>query len=138
MTNKKDSEFSAASPEVGRISGAQHLEAQASLPNVKAQRWKWLARFVRLCREATAQKVTTTYIRCSAWLGSVDRDSFFISDDCLVNLEYLYYAEKMHFKNHNPDQKPIWKLYFKTEGKTMICPMSDKNFSALKEKMTQK
>ncbi len=38
------------------------------LPNVQAhQRWEWLARGVLL----GARRVTTTYIRCSAWLGSV-------------------------------------------------------------------
>jgi hypothetical protein len=40
---------------------------RSSLPNVKVQRWQCLARSVPL----GAQIVTSTYIRCNAWLGSV-------------------------------------------------------------------
>ena len=63
MTNKKLENDSAASPDFGQGSD--------SLPNVKAQRWTWLARLVRLCRGATAQEVTDMAIRCSALFGSV-------------------------------------------------------------------
>ena len=45
-----------------------------SLPNVKAQRWTWLARYVLL----GAQIVTDMAIRCSAWLGSDELDRSFI------------------------------------------------------------
>ena len=37
------------------------------LPNVKAQRWTWLARDVLL----GAQNVTDMAIRCSAWFGCI-------------------------------------------------------------------
>ena len=67
MTNEKQNDV--AAQDCG-LSGAEHLGAEAlasaTLPNVKAQRWEWLARLVRL----GARGVTTTYIRCSAWLGS--------------------------------------------------------------------
>ena len=49
-------------------------ENNLALPNVKAQRWEWLARLVRL----GARCVTTTDIRCSAWLGSVSFSIFLI------------------------------------------------------------
>jgi hypothetical protein len=56
----------------GGLSGAE-MGRSPSLPNVKAQRWTWLARDVRL----GAQAVTDMDIRYSAWLGLVVRIPIF-------------------------------------------------------------
>ena len=65
MTNKNQKDV--AAPEMGRNLGEAH-EAQASLPNVKAEPWRGMARMMLL----GATVVTVLGIGSSAWLGCMD------------------------------------------------------------------
>jgi hypothetical protein len=85
MNNKlNDQNSNLAAPEAGRVSGLE-MGRDSSLPNVKAQRWEWLARKAALPRPC--QLRTFAVAPCSAlcrfgfWIRSVARRF----RDCVYN-----------------------------------------------------